>query len=184
VKKKVPGLTFPNEQSRKPSLFWDGELLSKKIRDWVEEDDRKLKLLCQHHSIQDGPHMFYQLALVLARELYPEPRRRGNKTKWTWLNQGALVVEVERRVRPGDPSHGVDWACGQLAKREPWNTFLSKNKKDHPDPGEALRRAYYNFKDDRWANVSRAVFKFHQLKSTIEEWDRDVEDFVKNPHLN
>lgn len=186
--KKIPGLRFQSEETRKPGLlaavFWDDDSLGDRLKKYGEEDSAKLQLLCQHYGIQSSPIMFYELALALARELYPEPKKLGRKLKWTALNKGALVVEIERLVRPNDPAHGVEWACNQLSKREPWASFLEAKEGGTlgPDPAEALRQIYFDFRSDKWANVSRKAFRMYEHEGAIEEWEKQVFDFVRNLH--
>jgi hypothetical protein len=55
--------------------------IRRQIEQWTGEDHSKLLILCRHYGIKDGPIMFYELALVLARELYPEPKKSGRPTK-------------------------------------------------------------------------------------------------------
>ena len=86
-REKVPGVSFPNAASRRVGILATKADVERVTWQWVDEDHARLLLLCQHHSIPDGPHMFYQLALALARELYPEPKRSGRKTKCTDLNR-------------------------------------------------------------------------------------------------
>lgn len=148
------------------------------------EDDRKLRQLCAAYGIEDSPFMFYFLALSLARELYPEPKSRGRKSKWTAMNGGALVVEIERLIVPGDPLHGVSWACGVLAKREPWKSFL--DVKDGTgtfgaDPAEALRQAYSRHRKWRWTNISRGAFKWHEYMGSLDEWNARVNESLRHP---
>lgn len=190
--KKIPGLRFQSDETRKSELVvaalreWlrDDGSLGDRLKKYSEEDNAKLLLLCQHYGIQASPIMFYELALALARELYPELKKRGRKSKWTALNKGALVVEVERLVRPNNQAHGVEWACNQLAKREPWASFLETKEGDtiDPDPAEALRKIYFNFRGDKWAGISRDAFKKYEQTNAIAEWEKHVTDFVKNPH--
>jgi len=186
--KKIPGLRFQSEETRKPGLLaaalWDDGSLGDRLKKYGEEDSAKLLLLCQQYGIQSSPIMFYELALALAREIYPEPKKRGRKSKWTALNKGALVVEVERLMRPNDPAHGVQWACEQLSKREHWASFLEakENGTFGPDPAESLRQIYFDFRGDKWANVCRDAFKMYEYEGAIEQWEDYVIDCVRNPH--
>jgi hypothetical protein len=186
--KKIHNLQFQDVETRKPlylvAALRGDESLDDRLKEYVEEDHAKLLLLCQHYGIQNSPAMFYQLSLALAREIYPEPKKRGRKSKWTDLNKGALIVEIERLVVPGDTSHGVVWACTQLAKREPWVSFLEAKEGDtsNPDPAEALRRIYFSFRNDKWATISREAFKQYEDEDAVMAWERKVSDFVKNPH--
>jgi len=181
--KKIEGVAFQAEESRRFGVLIDEAGRREQARKWVEADHAMLLLLCQQYGIKEHPTMFYELALALARERYPEPKKRGRKSKWTLLNQGMLVVEVERLVKPNDPSRGVDWACQQLAKREPWKSFLEKKSGTiSAEPAEALRQVYYNSRDEGWTELSRDAFKFNEIQGEIEEWDNLVFDCVRNPY--
>lgn len=177
-------IAFQRVESRRAGILMDEAAIQQQVREWVSEDYAKLVMLCQKYGIAEGPNMFYQLALALARELYPEPKKRGRKSKWTVLNKGVLVVEVERLMRPNDPAHGVEWACEQLGKREPWASFLEakENGTFGPDPAESLRQIYFDFRGDKWANVCRDAFKMYEYEGAIEQWEDYVIDCVRNPH--
>ena len=182
--KKIDGLWFQSEEARNPPLLASDDDLRDLAEKYSAEDMRKMFLLCEHYGIKDGPHMFYSLALVLAREIYPEPKKRGRKSKWTALNKGALVVEVERHIRPNDPTHGVEWACNLLSKREPWASFIQAKESGTlgPDPAESLRKIYFDFRNDKWANVFRDGFKKYEHDGAIERWEDYVIDLVRNSH--
>ena len=99
------------------------------------------------------------------------------------MNKGVLVVEVEQLMRCNDPTHGVEWACKQLSKREPWTSFLEAKESGTigPDPAESLRQIYFDFRDDKWAHVFRDVFrKMHEHDGAIQEWENCVIYFVRN----
>jgi hypothetical protein len=186
--KKITEVRFSREETRKSKLLaaalWDNGSLQELIVEHSKEDSSKLLMLCQHYGIQASTFMFYDLALALAREIYPEPETPGRKSKWTALNKGALVVEVERLVKPGDRAHGIKWACNQLAKRELWKAFIEIKESDitEPDSAEVLRQIYFAFRADKWAMVLRDTFKRYEHQSAIAEWDEHVIDFVRNPH--
>lgn len=186
--KKVQGLHFQSEEKRKPGILAaalrDDGSLSDTIKKHVDEDYAKLLLLCKQYGIERGEPMFFQLSLALAREIYPEPKKRGRKSKWTDLNKGALVVEVERLVNADNPAHGVAWACNQLSRREPWKSFIEVKSGDasSPDSAEALRHIYFDFRENRWAEVSRNAFRRYEAEDCVLEWEREVDDFVRNPH--
>jgi hypothetical protein len=149
TKRTQPKISFGSRDRSATSLL-AAELLKDGAIDEIikrdlEEDYLKLGLLCQQYGIGEGPAKWFQLSLALARELYPEKKKPGRKSKWTLLNKGALVVEIERLTTPDDASHGVAWACKQLALREPWKSFLEIRESDNavPDPAEALRTVYF-----------------------------------------
>ena len=185
--KKIDGLYFQSNEKRKPGLLSraliDEASMREFVAQYVEEDHSKLVMLCRHYGIQDGPAMFYQLSLALAQEIYPEPRPRGRKSKWTELIKGALVVEVERVVKPDDQSRGVAWACGVLANREPWKSFLEVKEGSSfgPDPSEALRKVYFDFRGDKWAAIIRDAFNYHKHEGTIAEWEARLFALVRQP---
>ena len=186
--KKIRDLHFQGLDKRKPRLLAaalrDDGSLSERIKEYSEQDSAKLQQLCRYYGIQSSPSMYYELALALAREIYPEPKKVGRKSKWTTLNQAALVVEVERLMRPNDPAYGAEWACKQLAKREPWASFIEEkeSRTSSPDPAEALRKKYFNFRNDKLANVFRDTFKEHEHRGLIDEWEKKVADWVRNLH--
>ena len=66
--KKIPDLSFPAPNSRPPGFFLDEHELRKLHAKNAEEDLQKLAILIKHYNIQDGPDMYLQLALELARE--------------------------------------------------------------------------------------------------------------------
>jgi hypothetical protein len=107
LSKKIPGMTFPRIKSRQVGLLASDAEIQHLAKQWAEEDYSKLRLLCQHYRIQAGPTMYYELSLALARELFPEPKKRGRHSKWTVLNRGALVVEIERLANVDNPAYGV-----------------------------------------------------------------------------
>ncbi len=175
---------FASEDSRKLGLLTSPAQALKKIQAWQKEDDQKLLRLCSHYKIATSPRMFEQLALVLARELYPAKKKSGRKTKWVEAIKGMLVVEIERLVDADNTSHGVEWACKQLSTREPWKSFLEKKESEDSsiDPAEALRKIYFDFKKNKLAAVTRKAFKYHERESTIAEWEKLIVEFVSNPH--
>lgn len=166
TKKKI-GITFRPVEPLSLGLAIKGEAATQKFyADQFNEDHEKLLLLCQHYNIKAGPGRFYQLALALARDFYPAPKKRGRKTKWTVEMKDELVFEIERLVKPDDPSHGVEWACRKLALREPWEAFLVSKECSNfgPDPAEALRQVYFGYRNVR------------------EEWEKMYLDTVRKSH--
>ena len=106
------------------------------IREWENEDHKKLLLLCDELMIADGPHRFYDLSLALARKHHFAFQESAPLGKWTDIAGAYLVVEVERLTNGDDnPGHGELWAAHQLIKRPEWKAFLGGKA----DPGEALR---------------------------------------------
>jgi len=187
--KKIKGLYFRDHVKHAPSLgaqLLCGVDLGDYFKKCAEEDGIKLITLMRHYDVKPSEAMFYELCLALARELYPEPRPRGRKSKWTLLNKGALVVEVERLVNPDDPLRGVAWACGVLASREPWKSFLETKEGGSfgPNPAEALRQTYFSFRGEKWAMAMRHSFKYHEHEGDLAKWDEDVFDYVRKPFLD
>jgi len=183
MQKKFTGeLATPIKPRQLGLLMSEADIREHKAK-WANEDHRKLLLLCQHYAIAEGPHMFYLFALSLAQDFvdgFKERKPRGRKLKWTDLNKSVLVVEIERIAK--HPARKVAWAAKQLAKRELWKSFIEAKDSGISDPAEALRQAYYDFKDDRWANITRDAFKMHEHEDTISEWESFVADVVNNPH--
>jgi hypothetical protein len=190
MEKKFEGTLSTPIEPRLPklqaaALRGDSEV-QKLFQKCAQEDLSKLLLLCRYYDISEGPHMFYSLSLALARDFvngFKERKPPGRKLKWTVLNKGALVVEIKRIARPDNQTYGVAWAATQLAKREPWKSFLQikESGKTCPDPAEALRKTYYSFEGNRWAKLMWDAFKMHEYEGTIAAWEELVADSVKNP---
>jgi hypothetical protein len=181
VSKKKPPATFEPAKSRQvlTGLLTPAQV-DELVTQWVEDDHNRLLQLCAHFGVANGPDQWYQLALTLARELYPAPKKKG-RTKWTITARMALVVEIERLVRPDDPAYGAAWAAKELVKREPWRSFMKRSDPDPERQAEALRKAYFDFRYDDWARMARGRFTRHKAQDTIAEWDAFVMDAVKNP---
>jgi len=182
MQKKFTGeLATPIKPRQLGLLMSEADIREHKAK-WANEDHRKLLLLCHHYAIAEGPHMFYLLALSLAQDFvdgFKERKPRGRKLKWTDLNKSVLVVEIERirsdhtGGRANDP-RSVVWATKRLAKREPWKSFIEATGSGDSDPAEALRHAYYDFKDDKWVKITGDAYKMHKHEDTISEWESFV----------
>lgn len=175
---------FASAESRKLGLLLSTAQSLEQIRAWRNEDDQKLLFLCHHYEISTGPDMFKELALVLARELYPEEKKRGRKSKWVEAIKAVLVVEIERLVKPHNANFGVEWACKQLAKREPWKSFLEikESEVSSVDPAEALRKVYFNFRANLWVKTARGAFLYHEQEGDIDGWENLLTDFVRKEY--
>lgn len=170
--------------SRKRGVFLTDEQIQDGVKADVAEEHEKLLSLCVQYDISQSQFMFYQLSLALAREFLPKQKRAGRKSKWTVLNQGALVVEVERLIEEGNSNHGASWAAAQLALREPWKSFVESRDEEgvSKNPAEVLRTKYQRFKGNPWANVLRDGFKWCESQNEIDKWDARVLDYARNPH--
>jgi hypothetical protein len=168
VAKKKPPVTFEGDDALL-ALAWAERLSGNDglHQAFFEEQLRKMSVLCEYYGIPPGAGQWYGLALALARELYPVPKKKG-RTKWHRLAIMALVVEIERLAAdPDDPARGAAWAAKQLATREPWRSFMNGNL----DAAEALRKAYFGHRNDDWARLARDGFKRHEAQGTVDEWD-------------
>jgi len=155
----------PDGQRRKPS---DG------VPDQPGIEYLLLRSLAYHRRIEPGTDMWMELALSLARDVYPEKKRRGPDQKWSRERRCVLVIEVQR-VRVADGSKkSIAWACTQLARRSPWKAFL---KGDSGNPAESLRHAYYQSIKNK-SLVEEAREK-HSAASGARCWDDYVARIVK-----
>ena len=150
---------------------------------WMDEDFRKLQLLCDAMEVPPGPYpdRFTTLALKLARKHCAGFKERAPRGKWNDLTRGYLVVEIERLTadRRRHAGHTASWAADQLAKRSEWHDFLGGSK---VDPGEALRVQYEKFKASPWADVWRKAFMWHRHEDTLDEWAVGLLDALNRPH--
>jgi hypothetical protein len=186
--KKFHGPLGKRIKPRIVGLISSDETRSQKAQEWASEDFAKLRLLCKHYGIEENEGSFLALSLALARDFvegFKEEEPVGRKTKWTDLNKGVLVVEVERLAVPGSKSKGVKWACAQLAKQRPWRDFVSSNEGTYSsDPAEALRKTYFGFRMNPWARIATDAFRYHQCEGTVAAWNKFVIDAVDRPHIS
>lgn len=145
------------------------------IREWADEDHRKLILLCEELGIESGPRQFYALSLALARKLYAGFQEANPAGKWTDLTRGFLVVEIERLL----DKHSVSSAAGVLAKRQAWRDFLGSKVRNG---SEALRVQYVQFHENRWAEIMRNAFKMAEYENALDGWQDMLLDALRNPH--
>lgn len=161
--------TFPPEKQdgnrRKPS---DG------VPDQPDMEKLLLRSLAYHRYIEHGPTMWMDLALSLARDVYPEKKRRGPDQKWSRERRGVLVMEVQLLRAADSPKKSIAWACTQLARRSVWKAFL---RSDDGNLAESLRRAYYQSVKDK-SLVEEAREKY-SLVSGAGCWDEFVAQVVK-----
>lgn len=160
--KKKPKVTFARSESRRSRVLES------------EEDFIKLLELCNFYNIENGNAMFYELALALARDFLPEPKNKGVKKRIPGLLWIPLVDAVNKIVVPNDRNHGVQWACRQLTKIEPWKTFTSVkgNGVETSNPAEILRKWYYS---NRNKNVDEEIKKeTHELMEKTAPFIREM----------
>lgn len=133
------------------------------------EDWDSLHKLASLYGIKESPAMWYELALELARMLYPAPQRAGRKITWTPERRGYLVVEIERKKNANRSAKSVHWACKALAREEPWSAFS-------PD---VLRGMYHESKNSRSARYFRDYFESYKLNGKEDEWEQWAKNTVE-----
>ena len=98
-------IAFTDPKDRQVGLLATIEEESELRANWAKEDIEKLYLLGEQYNLSAiDPRFFQMLALELARELYPEPKRRGRKSKWTDLNRAADDRKADKRSTKNDLS--------------------------------------------------------------------------------
>ncbi|MBK7519377.1 MAG: hypothetical protein IPJ33_15660 [Gammaproteobacteria bacterium] len=174
---------FVDEETRQLQLLEIGRNESKSNK-FHDDEYEKLLTLCELYGIPVGEFMFYRLSLALARELYPEKKKRGRKSKWNPIIRSALIMQIERTIQPNRAARGVAWACKVLAKREPWKSFLEEKDTGDAtsDPGEALRRVYYDSLKDHEVTLWQA--KVNAFESSGRDFLPTALMCVSNPKSN
>ena len=176
-------IAFTDPKDRQVGLLATIEEESELRANWAKEDMEKLYLLGEQYNLSAiDPRFFQMLALELARELYPEPKRRGRKNKWTPLIRAVLVVEVERRIEKGEAKRPLKTICYELSQRDPWESFVEEKEDDltNPDPGAVIERIYQDSKKLPIAKALKGAFLWHEAKASVSEWDGFVKETVKN----
>lgn len=143
-------------------LYATDEDLEKISQEAFNEEAAKLILLFDHYEIDHkSANAFVQLARCLARTHVPglkRIRKAGAPQTWSLFDYCNLKIEVDdlRAKQKVGTVKSVKWACGIVAKQEPWKSRVKKLS----NPVEALRRAYYKA-DPEWAASMRRVRAQH-----------------------
>ena len=187
VANKTPSkIRFPAPMSGAGGLLWDGwtnqAVWAEFVAKEANEDLVRMHALCAERGIPEGPRMYYQLALALAREAYPAKKVSGRKKIWDDLTLGALVVAVEQTIKASRSKKPVTWACAVLARSDPWKTFcVDRQFEDGALVSDVLHTRYKGFKASPRANLMRDAFALHEMQGRIDEWDEFVADLLKHP---
>ena len=148
----------------------------------IDDEYSSVRNLAEEYEIADSESFWMDLAIALARDFVPafqEKSRPGPKLKWTEMRKSTLVVELDRLARALECT--VEEAADELAKRKPWIHFLQTKDRfeESPDPGEALRKIYYQSKRSRWSQVTEKAFRWHEQEDSINDWESEVLDLFK-----
>jgi hypothetical protein len=184
--KEMKKIAFTDPKDRQVGLLATIEEESELRANWAKEDIEKLYLLGKQYNLNViDPRFFQMLALELARKLYPEPKRRGRKNKWTPLIRAVLVVEVERRIEKGEAKRPLKTICHELSQRDPWESFIEEKEDDltDPDPGAVIERVYQDSKKLPIAKAHKGAFLWHGADASVSEWNDFVKDTVKKAQL-
>ena len=175
-------------------VYKDGSI--RKLTDsWVDEDTQRLLQLAESYGIQYDQSMenpekglalfFKNLALELARELYPERKRLQTK-KWTDIVIAVFIVEMERLIEPNNSHKGASWAALQLSKQERWKEFVrgGGDSEKVTSLNDYLRERYQNCKKKAKPYMVETVqgsYNYHDHLGTLEDWEDMVDDILSNP---
>ena len=139
---------------------------------------QKLKMLTEHYGLEQGN--FLGLSLALAGEFidgFKESKPRGRPRKWEPVILGFLFVDVKREIKNlGSTNKQISIAAGKVAKITYWADFLDKvvSVGISPDPGEAIRKAYYRAKKETWSHIAWGAYCYHRKMGTESDWDERV----------
>ena len=109
------------------------------------EQLRRMKLLFEHYRVPETDPI--QLLWKLAESHVPgfqfEKAPRGHRKRWNPIVTAILAIDVEDLLASKKGKHSVRWACGVLAKRDPWRRLLkARSSAATAKPGDALRKQY------------------------------------------
>jgi len=166
-------------------LLMNDDEINEKLKEWEREDFENLLLLCDHYGIKESNPMFAfaNLSIALAKDLrvpaFTESKKRGRREKWDEFTRGILVAEVERTIKPGN-DYGVSWATKELAKKEPWKSFIKeKGGSLDSDPSEVLRQIYYNSVNIKFAKVARKACMYYvEIEKSVQDWENFIKESV------
>jgi hypothetical protein len=131
-----------------------------------------LRSLAHKLEIPANEHMWRELALILARDKYPEPLPEGAPKKWNKNLDIALIGEVTRlRNQKNIVAETTSHACQLLAKNELWKKITTS--KSPADRKELLRKRYQELKR-KSDFFNEAILQFKTL-STQKKWPLFIE---------
>ena len=96
-----------------------------------------------------------------------------------------VVVEIERLIEDQGGDKDVSAACKELAKKEPWKTFIEAKEEGTfgATPAEVLRKIYFEKNGDRWSSVTRDAFSYYESQGKTSEWDEFVQEAAKDASM-
>ncbi len=171
-----------NVLSRHLSVF-DSEVVRKENLDrWFFEELGFVFKLFKEYRIPSGPleSRLFHLVISLSgtHQDHRPTKPAGRRKRWTpWL-RAVLVVSVDRLRKKKSATSSIEWACQVLSKQEPWASFLKGGGRG-VDPAEALRKQYFEFKDDEFAELMART-----AANSESAWDEIVMNAVNEsrPH--
>ena len=167
-----PAIRFTDPADRQMGLLtaMDDKASSSQLNEWMLEDQQKLHDLCVHYGIPNNEHMYYLLALELAREFLPKPKTGGNHKKWTDFAGACLVTEIDRLANENKITKSS--AANALSNEAPWKNFLDTKSGSYmgSDPTGALLQAYKTFKKKPLTRATKDCYKYYKLTDDISGW--------------
>jgi hypothetical protein len=185
---KRTGITakFEEPMLRRFGLLDDESMQVDKLVQWEQQDLEEMEKLRQGYGIPDTALKWYLLALELAREAYPKPRKRGPKTKWNGFVCGALVVEVDRLVAANKGKHGkgLSWALKTISKQKRWANFVERRDGIGRSDAAGIEWYYDQNKKSKNARMVRYAFLYCRETNTLDEWERLVDELLEQRRVD
>ena len=132
-----------------------------------------LRSLANKLEIPADKDMWRELALILARDKFPEPKPEGAPKKWNKNLKIALIGEVTRLLKQKELT--LSSACLLLAKKELWKKITPSN--DAFSRKELLRKRYYDLKINK-EFFQEATLQFKTMNKQ-DTWSAFIEELEK-----
>lgn len=97
-------------------ILSDKNHINEQWQKWHREDSERMLALCEEMGIPVYGGMWYELALKLARELYPEKKKAGRPLKWGDMELAILATEVACQMLHAGKD---DWKVGRPCRIQP-----------------------------------------------------------------
>lgn len=145
TKKALTEFPFKFPPAKREKNIRRNRQAAQSVPDQPEIEYLLLRSLAHKLEIPANEHMWRELALILARDKYPEPLPEGAPKKWNENLDIALIGEVTRLQNQKDLLvETTTHACQLLAKNELWKKLTTSKSPSYRK--ELLRKRYQELK--------------------------------------
>ena len=175
LEKKLAEFPFRFPPAKRKTNAKRNKKAATQVPDQPEIEYLLLRVLADHLKISVKENMWQELALVLARHIFPEPDAEGAPLKWDKKLSIILIGEIQRHMKIQDKSKGTSYASGLLAKQEYW---IAHTDSESPSARKELLRKRYQALKKQTEFFNEALMQYKCLTEQ-GEWSHFVASHAK-----